>query len=702
MKKILSLLSVLTITGTAIPNVIAASTYQKIENINNKRQKRSNNENDKINRTKIVITTNGGISTSGIILNNKVYFGSLDYSVYEYDPVTEQQKIVITTGSQIWSSGVILNNKIYIGSYDNNVYEYDPVIKQQKVIIKTNGWIASSGVVFNNKLYFGSGDKNVYEYDPVTEQQKVVIKTNGSIKSSGVVLNNKLYIGSQDKNVYEYDPVTEQQKVVIKTEKAEFFWSSGVVLNNKIYFGSDDHNVYEYDPVTEQQKVVIKTNSWIESSGLVLNNKIYFGSYDKNVYEYDQVTEKQKIVIRANGEIWCSGVVFNNKVYFGSWDHNVYEYDPVTEKQKIAITTNDKVASSGVVLNNKIYFGSDDNNVYEYDPNYYNLGQINNNFDSVILNELNYLNPELDISQLEIINKTNNSAIVKEKNNTNKYFAKNNKIYYIINQQNKIVNLNELIKKSVFFKFRDENHNLKFKKINYINTNNLNFGNIEAKRNEDLNWGVNYKSVCFTIKERKNNSSIKKTVIIPKCEYNQKSKFMFQIIKGISKDGKDNLQTGWTLNMDNENKLWDFVNINYRDETTTHTLSNNFDFSNLNKQEQEMILYPFNEPEEEIELAPNEKTTIVYSVRESKYESTINLKQKIIGTINVEIINGSDNKEQIVTLSIKEAMQILQKYSLLPDEIIINEDNSITFNGKAILSLIRDGKPKLILNTEII
>ncbi|WP_338954531.1 hypothetical protein [Spiroplasma endosymbiont of Polydrusus cervinus] len=148
--------------------------------------------------------------------------------------------------------------------------------------------------------------------------------------------------------------------------------------------------------------------------------------------------------------------------------------------------------------------------------------------------------------------------------------------------------------------------------------------------------------------------------------------------------------------MDNENELWDFLNINYRDETTTHTLSN------VNKQEQEMILYSFNESEDEIELFPHEKETIVYSVRESKYESTINLKQKIIGTINVEIINGGDNKEQIVTLSIKEAMQILQKYSLLPDEIIINEDNSIIFNGKAILSLIRDGKPKLILNTEII
>ena len=177
---------------------------------------------------------------------------------------------------------------------------------------------------------------------------------------------------------------------------------------------------------------------------------------------------------------------------------------------------------------------------------------------------------------------------------------------------------------------------------------------------------------------------------------------MFQIIKGISKSGKDNPQSGWILNTDDENKLIDFVNINYWDKTITNILSNDFDLSNINKQEQEMILYSFNkESEDEIEINPNEKATILYSVRERKYESTLNLKQQISGTITTKIIDDN-NKEQIVILSIKEAMQILQKYSLLPDEIIINEDNSINFNGKAFISLISDDKPKLIINTEII
>ncbi|WP_339024390.1 hypothetical protein [Spiroplasma endosymbiont of Agriotes lineatus] len=203
-----------------------------------------------------------------------------------------------------------------------------------------------------------------------------------------------------------------------------------------------------------------------------INNKRQKRSNNQN-----NKINRTKIVITTKGTILSSGVILNNKMYFGSWDHNVYEYDPVTEQQKIVSRLNGGVDSNGVVLNNKIYFGSHDNNVYEYSEYYLNtnLGQINDNSDNAILNELNYLNPDLDISQLEIINKTNNSAIVKIKDNLNN----NIKIHYSIdNQQNKIINLNELIKKALFFKFRDENPNLKFKEIKDINIDNLMFSEI--------------------------------------------------------------------------------------------------------------------------------------------------------------------------------------------------------------------------------
>ncbi|WP_374697023.1 hypothetical protein [Spiroplasma endosymbiont of Polydrusus formosus] len=45
-------------------------------------------------------------------------------------------------------------------------------------------------------------------------------------------------------------------------------------------------------------------------------------------------------------------------------------------------------------------------------------------------------------------------------------------------------------------------------------------------------------------------------------------------------------------------------------------------------------------------------------------------------------------------MSIKEAMQILQNYNLLSDEILLNEDNSITFSGGAFIYDEINGKLK--------
>ncbi|WP_339025293.1 PQQ-binding-like beta-propeller repeat protein [Spiroplasma endosymbiont of Agriotes lineatus] len=670
MKKLLEILGTITIAGTGMSGIVGNAPTQtkneinflqtnNLENINYKRQKWSNNENNKINIVKTVINTNGIVRSDGIIFNSKVYFGSWDHNVYEYDPLTGQQKVVIRANGEIWTSGVMLNNKLYFGSDDHKVYEYDPLTGKQKVVIEAidnalgvvNN-IRSSGVVLNNKLYFGCSNSRVYEYDPATGQQKVVIQAREWIDSAGVVLNNKLYIGSADKNVYEYDPVTEQQKVVITASSV--IYSSGIVLNNKLYFGSWDHNVYEYDPLTGQQKVVIRANGEIWTSGVMLNNKLYFGSDDHKVYEYDPLTGKQKVVIEAIdnalgvvNNIRSSGVVLNNKLYFGCSNSRVYEYDPATGQQKVVIQARGWIDSAGVVLNNKLYIGSADKNVYEY--SWY------------------YLNSDLDISQ-----------------------------------QNKIINLNELIQEAIFFKFQDENPNLKFKEIKNIDTNNLTFSNVEVTRKENsFLWSNVPKNVCSD-REIINKTPNTRSFNVPACEYNLKSKLVFQITTGLTKTKQENKLNGWNINSDDEMKLTDFTNINNKNSEIINVLSNEFDLSNTNKQEQEMILSIFKEPVDKFELNPNEKLQINYFVRIVKSGITLNLKQKINGTISAKIIDDN-NKEQIITLSITEVMQILQKYSLLPNEIAIDKNNDkITFNGGAFFSSEREGPVRTNTVTTIV
>ncbi len=126
----------------------------------------------------------------------------------------------------------------------------------------------------------------------------------------------------------------------------------------------------------------------------------------------------------------------------GTDGSKVYEYDLITDQQKVVINTensNTWVRGPALTWNNKVYFAANDRRIYEYIiPKYdlnnlpkYDLKKINNNSDNVILNELNYLNINLDISQLEVINKTNTSATIKAKNNSNNY-AGNIKVYYLL------------------------------------------------------------------------------------------------------------------------------------------------------------------------------------------------------------------------------------------------------------------------------
>ncbi|WP_342264135.1 hypothetical protein [Spiroplasma endosymbiont of Clivina fossor] len=149
-------------------------------------------------------------------------------------------------------------------------------------------------------------------------------------------------------------------------------------------------------------------------------------------------------------------------------------------------------------------------------------------------------------------------------------------------------------------------------------------------------------------------------------------------------------------------KLTDFTNINNKNSEIINVLSNEFDLSNTNKQEQEMILSIFKEPADKFELNPNEKLKITYPVRIITSKVILNLKQKITGNITAKIIDDN-NKEQIITLSITEVMQILQKYSLLPNEITIDKNNDkITFNGGAFFSSEREGPVRTNTVTTIV
>ncbi|WP_339025059.1 ETX/MTX2 family pore-forming toxin [Spiroplasma endosymbiont of Agriotes lineatus] len=115
------------------------------------------------------------------------------------------------------------------------------------------------------------------------------------------------------------------------------------------------------------------------------------------------------------------------------------------------------------------------------------------------------------------------------------------------------------------------------------------------------------------------------------------------------------------------------------------TLSNKMDFSNSGTNEHKETLEA-ELPSQEIEVNPNQNIKVTSSLDEVLAQVILKLTQNIIGEINAEIIN-ENNEKTIFEISIKEIMQKLKQYNLLSQEITINNDDSITFNGNENRSL---------------
>ncbi|MFW4371192.1 MAG: hypothetical protein EHV01_004560 [Spiroplasma sp. hy2] len=135
MKKLLSLLSVLTISGTAVPTTIAASPYQKEETINNSK---------KLNRSKREINQDLVVLKDKKIEKNTLtfYFNNKDEKVINYFP---------STG--FFLSDLKPKEHIYKKIYNFNLGKINPII-YNKIYFITDTDFASS-------IEWGTGSKSV-------------------------------------------------------------------------------------------------------------------------------------------------------------------------------------------------------------------------------------------------------------------------------------------------------------------------------------------------------------------------------------------------------------------------------------------------------------------------------------------------------------------------------------------------------------
>lgn len=493
-------------------------------------------------------------------------------------------------------------------------------------------------------------------------------------------MSDTYYVKTSDENsrIYSVKYNDSEAKHVTDTVGQVLYMNSDSF--NNLYFITDNNQLHMLGP-SQLKPILLAKNQKFSSLNVDLDDNVYF-------------TADGKVHVLRSGEIEATNI---NNIY-GEFKYFVTNGDDI-----FFLTARNENEKRLFLVRNKLQFDSTFRNRH--------LGEIDNNEDGTIFNILNYLNVKdnylLSQSKNKIINKTPTSAtVVATKGKFKGRFNVTFTIKSIDDENVRNFQLMEFLEKSLFFAHMNKNlynfRNTKDIQQISVSAENLKFFPVEVtSNNSESISSIEFKQICFNKKKVANTSPLPQTIKVPGCNYQTKENILFQITDGLNKTNIIEKSVASALNADDENVIFNLVNVNdNQDVRTKVTLSSAFDLSNLNKHSHEIGIHNFIEDEQDIIVPPKQSIVVNYSVRTFVLETNLNLKQKIIGTLVAKI--SYTKSEETIEITIKEAMKTLKNINLMPSEILINQDNSINFNGRAKLIMRRESEPKIIRNFKVL
>lgn len=315
-------------------------------------------------------TTLAGVYSSPAIVDSRVYFGSLDGTIYCLDASTGLQVWNHTTGGAVCSSPAVVGGEVYVGSADCHLYCVDASTGAEIWNYTVGDVVYSSPVVEGGRVYLGPDDGTVYCFDAFTGAQIWNYTTGGHVSCSPAAVDGKIYVGCSPGGnatylgaIYCFDAFTGAQIWNCTTGGSVF--SSPAVVNDRVYVGSDDV-VYCLDASTGVMVWNYTAEGLVESSPAIAEGRVYVGSDDNRTYCLDSMTGVQIWNYTMGDQVFSSPAIADGRVYLGSLDTRIYCLDASTGLQVWNYTTGDAVYSSPAIADCIAFVGSFDSSLYAF------------------------------------------------------------------------------------------------------------------------------------------------------------------------------------------------------------------------------------------------------------------------------------------------------------------------------------------------
>ncbi len=211
-----------------------------------------------ISYPKWTFETEGPVTSSPAIVNDKVYVGSYDQNIYCLDAYTGDSLWVFPTENDISSSVAVSGGRVFTGPDDGYIYCIDAETGDEVwktdiyagnvpgIQFEVATWqVRSSPIVVGGSLYVGALNGKVYCLSTSDGKVQWSYQTGGPIGGSPAYANGMVYIASTDKNLYAFDASSGSLEWTWMTPKDGstrgsrqlFFVGTPTIADGKLFIG---------------------------------------------------------------------------------------------------------------------------------------------------------------------------------------------------------------------------------------------------------------------------------------------------------------------------------------------------------------------------------------------------------------------------------------------------------------------------------
>jgi len=345
--------------------------------------------------------TGGGVGSTPVISEGRVYVGSQDKNVYCLDARDGGFVWSFMTESRIKSSVAVADGRVYVGPDDGYVYCLDAKNGSQIWRTEAGGYIEagfkavtgvrSSPMVVGDRVYVGSLDTNLYCLDADSGNVVWTYKTEGYITSSPAVSNGAVYITSQEPDSGGLYKIAADDggliwrceiPYVIAADRGTDLHASPTVADGMVFVAANKYNYYGVDAETGDIKWAYYTTEGTEGIGGYLIASMAYN--DGKLYVIDMFfitaldASNGEVVWKSwiGTELYTSPTYGDGKVYVTTDRRFVYVINATNGDRITFFDTGSNSWSSPSLYEGRLYFGNNDGKVYCLDEKKVTYGQI--------------------------------------------------------------------------------------------------------------------------------------------------------------------------------------------------------------------------------------------------------------------------------------------------------------------------------------